>query len=204
MELEEMKNMWQKIDQSMQESRILNEQVLKRMLQEKSKTALQRIATMEYLSVFTCAILLLVFGLQWWNLGNDGGLMICYILSMAFIVVAFAASVYKLQFLSTMKPGVDTVTTLQQKTEKFRLFIAREKVVSLVLMPVMLYVIYAVVNYWVEGVNILEHTDRFLFRIILAIGTGIAGGLVVYRKIYFNSIQEIKEHLQEIKEFKNA
>ena len=192
------------MDQSMQQTRILNEQILKRMLQEKTKTALQKIAIMEYLSVFTCAIVLLVFGLQWWNLGNDGGIMICYILSMVFIVVAFAASVYKLQFLSTIKPGVDTVTTLQQKTEKLRLFLAREKVVSLVLMPVMLYVIYSVVNYWVEGVSILEHTERFLFRIILAVGAGIAGGLFVYRKIYFNNIQEIKGHLLEIKEFKNA
>lgn len=204
MELEEMKNMWQKMDHNLQQNRILSEQMITRMLQEKSKTALQRIATMEYLSVITCAILLLVFGLQWWNLGDDGGLTVCYTLSMLFIIGAFAASVYKLQFMATIKPGIDTVTTLQQKTEKLRLFLAREKVVTLMLMPALLYVTYAVVNYWVKGINILEHPEKFLLRIVLAIVAGIAAGLVVYRKVYFNNIQEIKEHLQEIKEFNKA
>ena len=204
MELEEMKNMWQKMDATLQQNRILNEQLVVRMLQDKSKTALQKIAASEYLSAATCALLLMVFGLQWWNLGNDGGLIACYVISMIVIVAALAASVYKIQYLSTIQPGIDTVTSLLQKTDRLRLFLAREKAVFMPVIPVMMFTIYAVVTYWVRGTNIMERMDKEWPRIIVAIVACFIGTLLVYRKVYFQTIRDIKSNLQEIQAFKNA
>ncbi|MCD6062823.1 MAG: hypothetical protein K0R82_734, partial [Flavipsychrobacter sp.] len=61
--------------------------------------------------------------------------------------------------------------------------------------------VFAVVSYWVAGVNPFDNLSVHLPRVLIGVAVGIPVALVVYQRVYMNSIRQINESLKELKDF---
>ncbi len=204
MELEEMKNLWQQHDAQLKQNQLLNENIIKHMLNDKSGSAINKMLNWEYFNMVFCIVLLAVFATQYWNLGNNTGITTCYIATLISVATAIAFGLYKTRYLSGINFATDTVTNIMQKLEKFRLLIARERTAMIVIFPLMLFPTYVVVNYWVHHANMLDNLSSYKVRITLAFILGIVASIGLYKRVYFHNIQQIKANLAEIEEFKKG
>lgn len=203
MELEEMKKMWQQYDKVLQENKVLNEHIINGMLHDKSGNAIRRMLNLEYLSLAVVVPVLLVFLVMFNRLGHDEVLTGCYLFSFAYLVLSVVLGVYKVRFLMATEPGNQGVTEMANRIEKFRLLIAKERLLGIISLPFVMLAVYAVINYWVHGENIFNRFDAYFPRIIIGIVAATAIALAVYSIVYFRSIRQIKNALLEIKKFRN-
>ena len=199
MDLEEMKNIWQQHEQELQQTRMLNERIIRNMLKERSATAMKKMTGAEYLGAGLCAILLLIFIPMGVRLEGTA-LMVCYAFSLLFILVSLLFSLYKISYLSKTDPG-NAVTDTTRRISRFRLLIAKERLWSIILFPALMVCVFAVVNYWVAGANIFDNITAHHPKIVLALVVGIPAALIVYQRVYMSSIRQISDNLKELEEF---
>ncbi len=203
MELDELKGLWQQYDNSLQKNNILNEKIISTMLNEKSKNALQRMLVWEYIGVSVCAALLLLGTGMGTNIGH-GHIAASYFVSMATILFSLVYGVYKINYLLSVKPGLTPVTVTAQKTERFRLLIARERLWTVILSPFLITPILVVALYWVHHIDLLDYLSFYLPRLIMGVIILIGGCLMYYKKIYFHNLEEISANMKEIERFRNS
>ncbi len=203
MDLEEMKAMWQQQDKLLQENKMLNEKLVTHLLQNKSGNAVTRMLNAEYFGAALCGILTLFLVLRPGVVTVSVLLAISYILSLAFIVASLVLSFYKIKMLRAIDFTRNSVATTAEQVNKFRLFINKERVAGLLMMPVLLITFMAVVTYYVDGQDMYQHFTYGLWRLAIACPLAIAGALILYRTLYFNNIKEINANLEEVKHFKN-
>lgn len=202
MELEDMKQLWQKMDNAISKQQSISENILKRMLHERNVSKLKMISNAEFLGIVFGALMFIVLLTQI-TLINDGvGLTISYIACLFFTVLTSVFSWYKVRFLSFLDKGTEAVSVMAEKAERFRLLIARERITMLLLGPVILGVFYVVVNYLVKGDNILNDIPTYLPRYLTAIALYSIGAPILYKKMYFSQIKQINNNLREIEQFK--
>lgn len=199
MELEEMKNLWQQYDRSLQENKILNERIVSSMLKDKSGNIIRRIVNWEYAGVAICIAMLLFFtGTAWMHYTT--ALWICYIYSLLIVITSLVFGIYKINYLShtdITRPVTETTKRLQV----FRLLVAKEKIYTLILMPVFIFTMTAVVSYWLFEINIFNHISSYLPKIIAGLVIALVATPVFYRRFYFESIRKVADNLRELKEF---
>lgn len=199
MELEEMKNLWQQYDRSLQQNKILNERIISTLLKDKSKNAVRNIINWEYLGVGVCAALLLVF-IATAGFAYDASLKACYVISLLIVIASLCFGLYKVYYLSHTDLG-NAVTETTQRLQTFRLMIVKERLATMILLPVLMVTMTAVVNFWIYGFSIFDHMSAYLPRLIAGVIVAIAGILIIYRKFYFNTIRQINENLKELRDF---
>lgn len=202
MELENMKQLWQKMDDSIRNQQTVNENIIKRMLQERNTTSLRSIANMEYMGIAITMILVVLLLTQMPRIGSETGVITSYIISLLIGVAAIIFSSYKIQYLASMSKEQLPVTAQAEKTERFRLLIAKERLVSLLIGPVIIGVFYVVMFYLVTGINVLDNITRYMVPIIAAIIVYSVILPILYRLLYFRQIETINKNLKEIEEFK--
>jgi hypothetical protein len=202
MELDEMKNMWQRHEQQLSHNRMLNEKIITNMLKDKSKNELQKMSNAELAGAALCGILILLFAMMAERMNTDI-LLVCYVFALGCIILSLSASVYKINFLSNTDLG-KPVTETTNRMQRFRLFIIKERLISLLLTPLLVVTILAVVTYWIYDRNIFNEVETYAWRVGAALALGIPAMLFIYRKLYFDSIKQINSNLQELEEFKRA
>lgn len=199
MDLEQMKSLWQQQEQEIKHNRMLNEKIISTMLKEKSATSIRKMSGAEYLGAGLCAMLVIIFLLMAGRIEGTA-IIVCYIFSLLFIVASLVFSLYKVNYLSRTdlgKPVAETTKRIQQ----FRLLIVKERLWSLILFPALILCVLAVVTYWIEGNNIFDNFSMYLPKIIIGVLAGIPIALVVYRRVYMNSIRQVNDSLKELEEF---
>jgi hypothetical protein len=201
MELDEMKNMWQQYDKVLQQNKMLNERIIDGMLKDKSKNAINKMLQWEWANLITAALLLVIFFAMWAKKGT-GGILVSYFVTIGIMAFAVGYCWYKIQLLGSIDPGGQAVTEAGKKIEQFRLIMAKERLYSLIPLPGILLAVYAIITYWVTGSNVFDNISAYMFQIILASVATLVGALVIYRKIYFDGIKQIKQNLEEIERFK--
>lgn len=203
MELDDMKAMWQQYDKTLQENKILNEQMISMMLEGKSKSALRGILYYEYAGLVMCFILAIIYLLMFNTVTGNTILFASYIASFAFIIAGIIMFYFKYRLLSTLDFGRSAVSTTARNIERFRLLVSKERMWSIAASPLIITSTMVVMAKWVRDIDVMDMPDVFLPRILLGIAALIIALLVVYRLLYFNSIQKIKANLQEIENFRS-
>lgn len=200
MELEEMKNMWQQHDNLLQQNKMLSEKLINGMLKDKSKSAISKILGFEYLGLAVCGALILIAVAK---AGDVQGAFIttCYFISVALVLLSMVMSFYKIRMLSNIDIGNRAVSETAHRIEKFRLFMVKERLWSLVLGPFMIIPLLAVADYWVYRTNLPDQWEYYLPRVVVALVLLTVSLLIVYRKLYFQNIRQLKDNLKEIEEF---
>jgi len=202
MELDDMKALWQQHDKTLQENKILNEQLINLMLETKSKNAVRNILRYEYLGLAMCFVLVVVYLLQFGTVFESTVLTASYFISLAFIISSMVMFYYKYKMLAAIDPGKNSVSETAQTTERFSLLISRERLWSIILSPLIISSTLVVIAKWVKDIDVMEMPDVFLPRIIIGIIALMVSLLLVYRLLYFNNIKTIKDNLEEIKKFR--
>jgi hypothetical protein len=204
MELEQMKQVWQQYDEKLSHNISLNEKIIKGMIVNRSKTEIGRILTWEYINASVCALLVVVYVAMWGQTPGVTGIFVSYLFSLALIAVTLVYSLYKISYLSRISFAQDPVATTRERIESFRLRMLKARVLEIIMFPPLILSIYVVVNYWVHQQNILDDLSTYAPRIGIALLVGIPAVLLVYRKVYFRNIAQLKESLKEIDGFLQA
>lgn len=203
MELDEMKQLWQKMDETISKQQAISENIIKRMLHEKNANSLKSIVNLEYLGILLASLVIALLLTQAPRISGNGiALVVCYIAGLLSLAASAVFGLYKIQYLSALDAGTEPVSNMAEKTERFRLMIAKERIVSLVLGPVVMVVFYVVIFYLLKNINVLDNITSYLHILIAAVAVYIVSVLALYKKLYFNQIDTINNNLREIAEFK--
>jgi len=92
MELDNMKQLWQKMDDVINKQQAMNESIIKRMLHERNTTSLKNITNMEYMGIVITAILAVLLLTQMPRIGRETGVIVSYIISLLVCVAAIVFS----------------------------------------------------------------------------------------------------------------
>lgn len=204
MELNEIKNMWQQLDKTMQQQKLLNENIIRQLTQQRSGRSFNVIERTEYTGLVTGILLLLIFSLLGPKIDKDPGILICYIITLITGVATLLFSWYKLSLLSKIDIVRQTVSEVAERTERFRLLVAREKLILLALAPVMIGTFFVVVVNIIHGKNVFDNPGPYMPRIIAGIISYIILATIFYNRLYFKNIKTITNNLEEIKKFRTS
>ncbi len=204
MELDEMKSKWQQMSEELKATRIVNEQLMQRMLTDKATTAMDKMRSYEYFGVGACCLLLLLFLLNIQRIDNTIIMEISYSIMLAGTATSLFIGIYKLKVLSQIDFSNASVIQTTDKIQRFRLLVAREKLWSILLSPFVLGAAYIVVFKWVNHRDLLSEPKTFIIRGAIALVVMIAALLIIYPKVYFARINTILGNLKEIDTFRNA
>lgn len=202
MELDDMKTLWQQYDKTLQENKILNEQLINLMLENKSRNAVKNILIYEYMGLALCMLLTIVYILLFNTVFENTLLTASYFVSFAFIISTLFMFYAKYKMLSAMDPGKNSVSETAQTTERFRLLVSKERLWTIILSPLIISSTLVVMAKWVKDIDVMDMPDVFLPRILIGIVAIIVSLLLVYKLLYFKSIKTIKDNLEEIKKFR--
>lgn len=202
MELDDMKAMWQQYDKTLQENKILNEQLINLMLENKSRSAVKNILIYEYMGLALCILLTIVYILLFNTVFENTLLTASYFVSFAFIISSLFMFYKKYKMLSAMDPSKNSVSETAQTTERFRLLVSKERLWTIILSPLIISSTLVVMAKWVKDIDVMDMPDVFLPRILIGIVAIIVSLLLVYKLLYFKSIKTIKDNLEEIKKFR--
>lgn len=203
MELEEMKNMWQKYDALLQQNKLLNEQLITSMLKSKSENAIKRMLQYEYLNTTVCLVLMVIYMAMYKTLNADTGIVICYVVSFILMIITLIVFYKKYNLLSSLDFSTDSVSDTAKKLEQFRFLIAKERIWSLLLSPLVIFTVVVVIAYWVRHSNVFDYMSLYLPLILIGSIVTIIAVAFIYKSIYFKSIKDIKHNLEEIDNFKH-
>ncbi len=202
MELDDMKAMWQQYDKTLQENKILNEQLINLMLENKSRSAVKNILIYEYMGLALCILLTIIYILLFNTVFANTLLTASYFISFAFIIVSILMFYKKYKMLSAIDPSKNSVSETAQTTERFRLLVSKERLWTIILSPLIISSTLVVMAKWVKDIDVMDMPDVFLPRILIGVVAIIASLLLVYKLLYFKSIKTIKDNLEEIKKFR--
>lgn len=199
MELEEMKNLWQKYDKTMKENNVLTERLIKEMMHSKSGRPLKSMLNTEYAGAITCILLLVVFLPMAGRAFSSMAALLAYVVLIIAIAISLGLSVYKIRQLSDIDMGDSTITDVTYRIQRFRLLISKERLIGTCLLPLIILCAYIFVDQksYTELVN-------YLPRLIIGCVAGVAVSLMLYKRLYFNNIKQITQTLEEVNSLKSG
>ncbi len=203
MDLEKMKLMWNKLDASIDKQQAINTNLVVQMIKERNHRSLSNISWMEYLGIAVAVIVMTVFITLLPRLGDNPLLIVSYIISMLIMATTLVTGVYKLRQITDSDYSRLTIVDMNERIEKLRLFIAKEKIAALAAGPVMIGAFTAVVFQLMHGINIFDNIEAYMPRIIAGTVAYIILAALLYKQVYFRNINVIKDNLDELKELKN-
>lgn len=202
MDLDKMKEMWQQHDKMLQKNTALNEHLINYILKDKSKNVIRRLINFEYIGIVVCGLVLLLFAVHSTDRDMNALLKSCYVLSLIFILAAMVLCIYKIQHLNHIDLNADAITETAKKINQYRLIISIEKTTSLILAPIFISALFAVMMFWVHGIDIFEDITFFLPQLVTGLIAATVAMLLLYRRLYSQNIKEITDNLKEIEQFK--
>jgi uncharacterized membrane protein len=202
MELENMKELWQQYDKNLQASNILNEKMIKNMLAEKSNERLNSFTKMEYLSLAIACILLMIFVALGYKVGSEMQVIVPYIVSLMIFTFVIGWGIYKLRLINNIDTYSDTIVNTKERLEKLRLIFAREKVWSMILMPIVMCSLAPVLHHWLWGGYFSDHLKSYIPRLVAGYGVFIVLTYWMYKTLYSKNIKIILGNLKELEDLK--
>ncbi|OSZ79211.1 hypothetical protein CAP35_13425 [Chitinophagaceae bacterium IBVUCB1] len=203
MELDDLKNKWQQYDKVLQQNKMLNEKIIGLMLNSKSANSIRSILHFEYAGLATCILLALYYALHIRTAFENAWMAISYVVSFAMIVVSIVGFFYKHKMLTSLDFSTNNLSTTANTIERFRLFIAKERIYSLVASPAIIASTVVLFAKWIFGYDAENLIDIFLPRIIIGSVVMIAATMLIYKLLYFNSIARIRQNIAEIEKFRS-
>jgi len=202
MDLDKMKEMWQQHDKMLQKNTALNEHLVNYILKDKSKNVIRRLINLEYIGIVVCGLVLLLFAVHFADRNMNALLKGCYVLSLVFILAAMLLCIYKIRHLNNIDLNAGAITETAKKINQYRLIISIEKTTSLILAPIFISALFAVMMFWVNGIDIFEDITFFLPQLVTGLIAATVAMLLLYRRLYSQNIKEITDNLTEIERFK--
>lgn len=192
MELEELKNIWSSLDDRLKKQETLKETIIKEMLKAKSDKALSRLINYELIGILVLLLIIPViiyaFDLHTKLAGHRIFMYSMFVISIVLLLWQ-VIKVYGLMHIDYTKP----VNTNIHYANKYNIWIKKEKMVMLFLIPVVLipcFYFYAVLN-----------VNAFLWAFLICLSVGLVlYSIWSYKKLYDKNITSILKSLDDLKE----
>ena len=198
MELDDIKKMWQEID-TLKEKQQVNENRIKELLKNKGKTALEKlikIARFYMIAIIPLGIFLCLFSHKFFEAG--GYYMIWPLVFLFYCILMEPRQIYVYRLLKGIDFAKMTVKEVSDRILKYQSIIQKYKIYKMIFGLIYLVIWYYLFYRLSLGSEIVW--PLIIFMICMCIVALIAIPLL-YKKLYFNNINQIKESLKELKEF---
>lgn len=201
MELDNMKQMWQKLDETIERQNIMNEKLIRNMMYERTGNAVRILSNTEHLGFITGVLLLIVLLSQVNKMDGSTGVIISYVFTLIIGVASTIFGWYKIQILSKLNIHEAPVAQLTEQTERFRMMIIKERLIFIILGPLLIGAFYIVMTKMVNGIDVFDNIGVIWPKVLFATVLYIVILLGVYNQYYFRNIRQIKKSLDEVKAF---
>ena len=198
MELDEIKKLWSEID-LLKEKQQISQNKIKEMLKSKGETALAKLIRMAKLDVIATIPFGIIFCLCSYKFFVVGGYYMIFPLVFLLICILYQPfAIYAYRFLKridysgmTVKEVSEKILNYQRRLKKGELY---SMIFGFVYMPLWLYFGYKLYFGWCCNLQlIITYTIYYLSVLIIT--------PFILKKLYYSHIDQIKESLQELKEF---
>jgi hypothetical protein len=195
METNELKNIWSSLDESLKKQELLNENILREMLEAKSNKSLSRLINQE---AFGAIVILLLIPV----------LIVCFEVLNLLSFNLFTVVLIGLSIIGCIWQAIKTFMLLKidfskpissniRQTNTYNLYMKREKFAMIFLLPLMFFVlIYLYIRLDVDIV-------LWIF-LACAIVTCLFAIYWLYKKVYDKNIHSILKSLDELKDLDEA
>ena len=198
MELDEIKKIWNEMD-SLKEKLQISDNRIKEMLKKEGKSALAKLIRMSKFGMIALIPLGLIMCLLSYKFFEAGG---CYmILPLSFLLlctVMMPFDIYLYRWLKAIDFSSMTVKEVSERILKYQKIIRKFELYGMIVAFIYLGIWYFLYYKLMIGPKIIWWLIIYIAIIFLAVLIAIP---VLYKKLYYNNINRIKESLKELKEF---
>ena len=198
MELDEIKKIWNEIDLS-REKQQDNDDGIKEMLKNEGKTALSKLLRYGKFSTIAMIPLGLIFCLLSYQFFEAGGYFIIWPLLFLLICISMEPlEIYSYRLLKEIDFSSMSVKEVSERILKYQNIVRKCEMYGIVIGLIYLGIWYYLYYKLIFGSEIIWGFIIFMIAMCLIVGFSIPA---LYKKLYYNNINRIKESLKELKEF---
>jgi hypothetical protein len=198
MELDEIKKVWNEMD-ALKEKLKISDNRIKEMLKNEGKSALAKLIRMAKIGMIALIPLGLFMCLVSYKFFEAGGFyMICPLALLLICIVMVPFDFYLYRLLKEIDFSRMTVREVSERILKYQNIIRKFEMYGIIGCVVYLGIWYYLYYKLTIGSEIVWGFIIFLIVMCLVAGLSIP---FLYKKLYYNNINRIKESLKELKEF---
>lgn len=201
MNLDELKTLWQ---QHQEQSVKTNERLIRSMLLHRSSDAVERMLNAEYLNLSVAVLVMLVLLISLPLFIYSPLLTGCFAITLLIGLGSIGWGWHKIRTLRSLRFGNSAVAETAERLEHFRRLMAREKMVSLLIAPVLLATLLPLAHRLVHGSQPVDYIGIYGLRFLLGYVAYVLLSFLWYGRLYFRNISAITRHLDEIRAFRQA
>ena len=198
MDLDDVKKRWKEVDSSKEQNQMCDERI-KMMLKNGGKSALDkliRLAKMYTIIIIPLGFFFCLCSEKFFCAG--GYYLICPLFMLFLCIAAQPLEIYLYRLLKGIDFSTMTVKEVSSRILKYQHIIKKAEFYGIIFfviyMPIWLFLYYK-----------LAFGDEIIWAFIIYIGViyviGIISLPILYKKLYYNNINKIKESLRELEEF---
>jgi len=198
MELDEVKKIWSEMD-ALKEKMQVNDNRIKEMLKKEGKSALEKLITLSKIGFFSIIPIGLIFCLASYKFFLAGGYyIICPLFFLLFCAIMLPYDLYLYRSLKEIDFSSMTVREVSERILKYQNIIRKFEMYGIIVAIVYLGIWYYLFYILTFGSEIVWIFIIFMIAMCFIVGITIP---FLYKKLYYNNINRIKESLKELKEF---
>ena len=198
MELDEIKKIWNEMD-ALKEKLQVSDNRIKEMLKNEGKNALAkliRISKLYSIIMIPLGLFLCLLSYQFFEAG--GYYVICPLLFLLFCVLMVPFEIYLYRLLKGIDFARMPVKIVMERILKYQNIVRKGEMFGIIFFIVYMGIWYYLYYTLTIGTEIIWGLIIFMTVMIIAGAIGIP---LLYKKLYYNNINRIKESLDELKEF---
>ncbi|HYD20722.1 MAG TPA: hypothetical protein VEB40_04545 [Flavipsychrobacter sp.] len=203
MDIDNMKQMWQQYDAELKRSNMINEKLMQKILKDRSSVKARNLSAYEYLSLAICGILIVIFVAMWPRMAQTPDLQWFYFIDLLLCAVGLNWNIYKLGLINKVDSN-DSVVDMAAQVNQLRMLTIREKMWSIVLMPLLICCMVPVLHNWIHGGSAFDYLNAYIPRIVAGYVIAVVLTVWLYKRFLLKDIQAISDNLREIDALKRG
>ena len=201
MELDEIKKIWNEME-TLKEKQQISDNRIKEMLKKEGKSALAKLIKTSKFYTIVMIPLGLFLCLLSYNFFEAGGYYMIW--PLVFFLLCLLMEPLEIYLYRLLK-GIDfsnmTVKEVSERILKYQDILQKCQIYGMIIFIVYMGVWYYLLYKLTVGSKIVW--PLIIFMIIMCLG-GLIAIPLLYKKLYFNNINRIKENLKELEEFEQS
>jgi len=198
MELDEIKKIWNEME-ALKEKQQVSDHRVKELLQYKGKSALEKLIGISKLGMFAIIPLGLFLCLCSYKFFEAGGYyMLCPLAFLLFTTLMLPFDIYLYRLLKGTDFSGMTVKEVSERILKYQNIVRKFEVFGVIFFFVYIGIWYSLYYRLMFGSELVWGIIILMIFMVLA---GLIAIPILYKKLYYNNINRIKESLEELKEF---
>jgi len=187
MKLEELEQAWKKYDQKLSKQLMLNQQILKEINMQKTRSHLQwhtirTLLEMAFFSMITIALSRFMY-----QHIEQTSIFIAALVLTVFVIIGLSGSIGQMIFISQLDFS-EPVTIIQHKLQQIRTHLVQ--VLRLIILSIPFYLAYIVLGFYILGnIDIVAQGDEtwWIVQIIISVAL-VPVAIWLYGKIHYRNI----------------